>query len=154
MRFLGYQLIVNSLVWKNTNFHSRNSVALQTIRWGSLKARRLLSSCLNGAANWKTGQHCQLHSVHQYGLKNCSRERVEMRLLQEEVLKTWSLSRIQPFSLKTGVCGGKNKIAAAIVFWLDLQQELLLGIFVIPYSWCCYSPNRILGFFIVNLVFM
>ena len=150
-------LIVNSLVWKSNNFHSRNSIALQTIRWGSLKARHSLGSYLNGAANWNTGWHYQLHSVHQYGLNNCSRERVEMKLPEEEVFKTSSLSRrIQPFSLKIG--GGclcvKNKIAGAMLVWLDLEQKLLLGIFVVLYSWCCYSCNHILGFFIINLVFI
>lgn len=149
-------LQVNSLVCKNNNFYSRNSIALQTVRWGSLKARHLLGSYLNGAANWNTGSYCQLHSVHQYGLNNCSREIVEMRLPEEEVFKTLSLSRIQPFSLKTGGVGGgvKIKIAAAILVWLDLQQKLLLGIFVILYSWCCYSCNHILGFFIINLAFI
>lgn len=101
MCFLGYKLIVNTLVWKNYNFHSRNRVALQTIRWGSLKATHLLGSYLNGAANWNTGWHCWLHLVHQYGLNNCLRQIVETRLPEEEVFKISSLSRkIQPPPLK------------------------------------------------------
>lgn len=46
--------------------------------------------------------------------------------------------------------GVKNQTAAAVLVWLDLQQKLLLGIFVVLYS--CYFCNHMLGFYITYLM--